>query len=103
MPDSGGSVITLTSHFTMTGSLTFTPHLLGEPTDVPFFVSDVYGSGLATVRLEQAFGSYWITSIRYDFQPTPEPATLVLLGSGIAGLAARQRRRSRRRKLQKIV
>ena len=103
VPTTGESVVTLTGHFTMTGSITFTPHLLGEPTDVPFAVSDVYGSGLVTVRLQQSFGGYWITNIRYDFQPTPEPATLILLGSGIAGLAARQRRRSRLRGLQEKV
>ncbi len=100
---SDGSVITLTGHFTMSGSISFEPHLLGEPHDQVFFVSDVYGSGTVTVTLQQIFGAYHVWTTRYDFQPTPEPTTLVLLGSGIAGLAARQRRRSRLRKIQKEV
>lgn len=103
VPTTGESLVTLTGHFTMTGGVTFTPRLLGEPQGVPFSVSDVYGSGLVTVRLQQSFGKYWITSVRYEFQPTPEPATLILLGSGIAGLAARQRRRSSQRRLQEKV
>jgi hypothetical protein len=58
------------------------------------------GEGLATIRF---FGSgedgILPTRIRYDFNAsaqTPEPATLLLVGSGLAGaLAGRRRRRSR--------
>jgi hypothetical protein len=58
------------------------------------------GEGLATIRF---FGSteegIIPTRIRYDFDAatqTPEPATLLLVGSGLAGaLATRKRRRSR--------
>ena len=104
MPPVGDSMVTLTGHFTMTGSISFEARNFFDNTSTQFFVADVYGSGTVTVQLLETFGRYFISNIRYDFQPqttpTPEPATLLLLGSGLAGLAARHCRRSRRRGLQ---
>ena len=57
------------------------------------------GEGLATIRFFRHEGEGVLpTLIRYDFeatQQTPEPATLLLVGSGLAGALA-TRRRSRK-------
>jgi len=61
-------------------------------------VLDLSGSGTATAtfRPNTAFpGSLVLDSLRYDFDASasPEPASMILLGSGLAGLIAMRSRR----------
>jgi hypothetical protein len=98
IPVSVSPTITIQTPFTMTGSLFVQGLVNGSMTTV--FSTEVVGQGIATLTLSQfqlnGVTGYVLHTIRYDFAAeVPEPTTVALLGAGLAGLAARARRRRR--------
>ena len=93
-----GSQATLTAPFSFQGLFS---HAL-EPTG-PGSTDELFGSGLATLTLVRLPGDGTVPdlwqygSVRFDFAssaaPVPEPASLFLLGSGVALVAGRSLRR----------
>jgi len=92
--------MTLTMPFDMVGTINV--HPLDDPGSV-IFSTEIYGSGIATLTLRHPAGNptgFTIDTARYDFSPAevPEPATVVLLTTGLAGIVVRKCRRGVRSK-----
>jgi hypothetical protein len=96
-PGNVASTVSLTNPVTLSGLFGY-PSSAGPPFGTETLVG---GPGFATVILKHScpdnIDCWFVESADYEIQPTPEPAALLLWGTGAAGLGfARRFRRGRR-------
>lgn len=114
VPNTSDALFTVTTPFSFTATLQGCTDPQGpinfcHAGDIVFDNATFIGQGTATVQMSSVSDGadghlYSIRSIRYDFAaPTPEPATIVLLSTGLAGAGAIARRRRGRRAASKKI
>ena len=90
--DAAASGVNLTGPFVFHGDVTgFAPE--DATASVPLFHVDLVGQGTANLSL--SFFGAEENQLFYTFSATPEPASLLLFVTGLAGLAAKRGRRRR--------
>jgi hypothetical protein len=81
------------SPFELAGTLSFFQLYTGTP----LLTAEVSGIGTATWQfVPTPTGTSIVSGATYEFTPVPEPITLLLIGSGLAGVAVERRARRRR-------
>ncbi|HEX8775080.1 MAG TPA: PEP-CTERM sorting domain-containing protein [Pyrinomonadaceae bacterium] len=102
IPNDTSRLISMTAPFTFNGRLIgcTSTQISGCPDGQVVFDSFLIGHGIANVTILSADGGslgqlYSVTNVTYNFAPTPtpEPATMFLLGTGLAGIGAAVRRK----------
>jgi hypothetical protein len=93
--------LTLMAPFSMTAMVQNYDSNPFTSTQPPLFRAALFGSGTATATFTAVPNGdgrgntlFDVSSLRYEFEApaaTPEPASLLLIGTGLAGLAARKR------------
>lgn len=91
----------LTSDVTLTSTFSFIGHMIFCPTNCAFepptFSLDLVGGGTVNIDLQYLFSPggnpvFQFRNVTYTFE-TPEPMSILLLGGGLAGLAAKLHRK----------